>query len=123
MAIGEADSSMYLAERMLKENGIIDSASRMGVDIVDLSKGDMVEVAVSNGCALDSIRVSRTLREATKIISAPVAKTHITTDVTLSIKNMFGVLPERKKGRLHSRIDKILVDIAKTFPPTLSWTG
>lgn len=120
VAIGEADSSMYLAEKMLKENGIIDCASRLGVDVVDLSKGDEVEVAVPDGYVLDSIKVSRTLREATKIISAPVAKTHVTTDVTLSIKNMFGVLPERKKGRLHSKIDKILVDIAKTFPPTLS---
>ncbi|MBS7623339.1 DUF362 domain-containing protein [Candidatus Bathyarchaeota archaeon] len=120
VAVGEADSSMYLAERMLKENGIIDCASRLGVDVVDLSKGDVIEVTVPDGYVLDSIRVSRTLGEATKIVSAPVAKTHITTDVTLNVKNMFGILPERKKGRLHSKIDKILADIAKTFPPTLS---
>jgi len=79
----------------------------------------MVEVKVQHGYVLDSIRVNRILSEATKIISTPIAKTHATTDVTLNLKNMYGVMPERKKGRYHSKIDPILVDIAKTFPPTL----
>ncbi len=119
IAIGEADSSMYIADRMLKENKIIDYLEELGAEIVNLSKGDMEEVPVQDGYVLESIKVSKILTEATKIISAPIAKTHTTTQVTLNLKNMFGVLPEKKKARFHTKIDPILSDIVKTFPPTL----
>jgi len=49
IAVGEADSSMYLADRMLKESGIIDVAERLGIEVVNLSRGDMVEVKVQHG--------------------------------------------------------------------------
>jgi uncharacterized protein (DUF362 family) len=118
ITVGEADSSMYLADRMLKETGIADCAGRLGIEVVNLSQGEMVDVLVQDGCAFDSIKVSRTV-SSSKIVSVPVAKTHATTEVTLNLKNMFGVLPLRKKGNFHSKIDPILVDITKTFPPTL----
>lgn len=119
IAIGEADSSMYIADRMLKENKIVDHSEEMNVEIINLSKGEMEEVTVYDGYVLDSIKVSKILTEVTKIISAPIAKTHTTTQITLNLKNMFGILPQRKKARLHTKIDPILSDIVKTFPPTL----
>jgi uncharacterized protein (DUF362 family) len=119
IAIGEADSSMYIADRMLKENKIVDYSEELGAEIVNLSKGAMEEVPVKDGYVLESIKVSKILTEATKIISAPIAKTHTTTQVTLNLKNMFGILPQRKKGRFHKKIDPMLSDIVKTFPPTL----
>jgi uncharacterized protein (DUF362 family) len=119
VVIGEADSSMYSADRMLKENGITESADRLGTDVVNLSQGEMVKVAVHDGYVLESIKVNKIVTEATKIVSVPVAKTHVTTELTLNIKNMFGILPERKKGRFHSKIDAMLTDIVKTFPPAL----
>ncbi len=118
ITVGEADSSMYLADRMLKETGIADSAGKLGIEIVNLSQGEMVEVPVQDGCVFDSIKVSRTV-SSSKVVSVPVAKTHATTEVTLNLKNMFGILPERKKGKFHSKVEPILVDITKTFPPTL----
>ncbi len=119
VVVGEADSSMYLADRMLKENGITEYADSLGIDVVNLSQGEMVEVAVRDGFVLESVKVNRILSEASKIVSVPIAKTHVTTEVTLNLKNMFGIIPERKKGKLHSKIDAILVDISKTFPPSL----
>jgi uncharacterized protein (DUF362 family) len=119
VAVGDADSSMYKADRMLKDTGIVNCAEGLGIEVVNLSQGEMVEVEVQDGYVLDSIKVNRTLSEATKIISAPVARTHATTEVTLNLKNMFGILPERKKAKFHPKIDTMLVDITKTFPPVL----
>ncbi|MBS7628768.1 DUF362 domain-containing protein [Candidatus Bathyarchaeota archaeon] len=118
IAVGEADSSMYLADKMMRETGILDVAKDLDVDAVNLSRGEMVDMNVRDCYILDSIRVNRILSEA-KIISAPVAKTHITTDVTLNLKNMYGILPEMKKGKYHSKIDPIIVDVAKALPPVL----
>jgi uncharacterized protein (DUF362 family) len=119
IAIGEADSSMYIADKMLKENKIIDYSEKLGAEIVNLSKGNMEEVSVQDGYVLESIKVNKILTEATKIISVPIAKTHTTTQVTINLKNMFGILPQRKKGRFHKNIDPMLSDIVKTFPPSL----
>ncbi|MEM3595601.1 MAG: DUF362 domain-containing protein [Candidatus Bathyarchaeia archaeon] len=118
IAVGEADSSMYLADRMMAETGILDVAKDLDVEVINLSRGEMVDVKVRDCYILDSIRVNRVLSEA-KIISAPVAKTHITTDVTLNLKNMYGTIPEMKKGKYHSKIDPIIVDISKALPPAL----
>ncbi|MEM3673761.1 MAG: DUF362 domain-containing protein [Candidatus Bathyarchaeia archaeon] len=100
IAVGEADSSMYSADRMLKETGISEVAKNLGIEVVNLSQGEMTEVNVKDGYVFESLKVSRTLLEATKIISMPVAKTHITTDVTLNLKNMYGALPERKRASI-----------------------
>ncbi|WP_455369105.1 DUF362 domain-containing protein [[Eubacterium] cellulosolvens] len=119
IAIGESDSSMYIADRMLKENKITDHSEELGAEIINLSKGDMEEIPVQDGYVLESIKISKIITEATKIISTPIAKTHTTTQVSLNLKNMLGILPQRKKGQFHAKIDAMLADILKTFPPTL----
>jgi uncharacterized protein (DUF362 family) len=119
IVVGEADSSMYLADRMFKETGIFEAAKDLGIEVVNLSQGEMSEVNIKDGYVFDSIKLNRTLLEATKIISAPVAKTHVTTHVTLNLKNMYGILPERKKGKYHSKIDPIIADVAMALLPAL----
>jgi uncharacterized protein (DUF362 family) len=119
IAIGESDSSMYVADRMLKENKIADYSEELGAEIVNLSKGDMEEIPVQGGYVLESIKVNKIMTKGTKIISTPVAKTHTTTQVSLNLKNMFGILPQKKKGQFHTKIDAMLSDIVRTFPPTL----
>lgn len=122
IVVGEADSSMYLADRMFKETGIFEAAKDLGIEVVNLSQGEMSEVNIKDGYVFDSLKLNRKLLEATKIISAPVAKTHITTDVTLNLKNMYGILPERKKGKYHSKIDPIIAGVAMALPPALCIT-
>jgi uncharacterized protein (DUF362 family) len=119
ISIGESNSSMYLADKMFEINGIKDYANSMDIELVNLSEGPMIEIPIKGGYVFDKIKINQKLSEA-KIISMPVAKTHCSTDVTLSLKNMFGILPRRKKGRYHKKIDPILADINKAFPPKLT---
>jgi uncharacterized protein (DUF362 family) len=55
------------------------------------------------------------------IISAAKLKTHMSTKVTLGMKNMFGLLPDKFKGKYHAKgISKVVVDINTVLKPALT---
>jgi uncharacterized protein (DUF362 family) len=119
--VGEADSEMYDADRMLSETGIRRAAEDCGAEVVNLSKGEMVKKVVPDPYILKEFEISKAIAEADKIISVPVAKAHSITDVTLSLKCMFGILPEKHKAKYHKLgIDMVITDLVKAFPPHLS---
>jgi len=105
---------------MLKETGVSETGTRNGVEVVNLSKGDMVKIDVPNGYILNNLSVNRIVSDADVIISMPVMKTHMSTVVTLGMKTMFGILPERKKSRYHPKLDHIIVDIVSALKPKLT---
>ncbi|MFQ6084871.1 MAG: DUF362 domain-containing protein [Candidatus Bathyarchaeia archaeon] len=119
VAIGEADSSMYTAGMMLEETHVRDVGESLGCDVVNLSRGEMVQVEVPKGYEMKAFMVHPRVAEADRIISIPVMKTHSSTAVTLSMKNMLGVLPERKKARYHPNLDHIISDVVAALPPDL----
>lgn len=119
--VGEAESEMYDADKMLRETGIRRAAEDCGAEVVNLSKGEMVKKVVSDAYILEEFEISNAITEADKIISVPVAKAHSITDVTLSLKCMFGILPEKHKAKYHKLgINMVIADIVKAFPPHLS---
>ena len=119
--VGDADSEMYDADRMLSETGIRRAAEDCGAEVVNLSKGEMVKKVVPDAYILKEFEISKAIAEADKIISVPVAKAHSITDVTLSLKCMFGILPERHKAKYHKLgIDRVISDLVKAFSPHLS---
>ena len=119
--VGEADSEMYDADRMLSETGIRRAAEDCGAEVVNLSKGEMVKKVVPDAHLLKEFKISKAVAEADKIISVPVAKSHCLTDVTLSLKCMFGALPEKHKAKYHKLgINMVISDLVKAFPPHLS---
>jgi uncharacterized protein (DUF362 family) len=95
--------------------------SRNGVEWLNLRYvKDKVKLDVSNGETLKSITVSRLVTESA-VISAAKLKTHINTTVTLGMKNMFGLLPDKFKGKYHMKgISKVVVDINTVLKPALT---
>ena len=119
--VGEADSEMYDADRMLSDTGIQRAAEDCGAEVVNLSVGEKVKTVVTDAYMLKEFEISKTVAEADKIICVPVAKAHSLTDVSLSLKCMFGALPEKHKAKYHKLgINKVIADIVKVFPPILS---
>ncbi|RCV64128.1 hypothetical protein C5S53_10455 [Methanophagales archaeon] len=119
--VGEADSEMYDADMMFSETGIRKAAEDSGAEVVNLSKGEMVKKVVTDADMLKEFEISKVVAEADKIISVPVAKAHSITDLTLSLKCMFGILPERHKARYHKLgINTVIADLVKAYPPHLS---
>jgi uncharacterized protein (DUF362 family) len=120
VSVGEADSCMYAASVMLHETHVSTVAEKTGAEIVNLSQGDMVTITVDNGFVFDKIKVNKVIADADVLIALPVMKTHISTTVTLGMKTMFGVLPEKKKSRYHPKLDQIMVDVTSALPPHLT---
>jgi uncharacterized protein (DUF362 family) len=120
VSVGDADSCMYTADVMLPETKIGEVAMKHGAEVINLSRGDMVKIDVPDGYALKSLNVNKTVADADAIIAMPVMKAHACAAVTLGMKVLFGMLPERKKSRYHPRLDHVIVDIASALKPRLT---
>ena len=117
----ESDATMTNANKAFEATGMKDMCSRNGVEWLNLRYvKDKVELAVPDGEALKSITVPRLVTESA-VISAAKLKTHVNTGVTLGMKNMFGLLPDKFKGKYHLKgINKVVVDINTVLRPALT---
>jgi len=79
------------------------SAEKYGAELVDIETPPFVRVKVPGGGIVHSDYVfGPVLIEADVVMTIQRMKTHPTTEVTLGMKNLFGLLPS-KVARLHSR--------------------
>jgi uncharacterized protein (DUF362 family) len=101
MVIGESCIFGVNAAEAFRVTGIEEVAARAGVRLYDLDQGEPMEIAVPQGRIIKKIRVPALLKAFDTIVSIPVMKTHMHTQVTLSIKNMKGMLWRREKARFH----------------------
>ena len=74
-----------------------------GFEVIDLKKKgiETVKVPVPEGKSLRKVTLPKIVVDANVIISVPVMKTHDQAEVTLSLKNMKGVLPDVFKRKFH----------------------
>ncbi len=74
-----------------------------GYQVIDLKKKgiETVKVPIPKGKALKEVSLPKIVLDADVIISVPKMKTHDSAKVTLSLKNMKGVLPDTYKRKLH----------------------
>ena len=95
IVLAEATSHNRDAEDLFRRAGYEALARRQGVRIVDLNYDDLTPVKCVNPKAtlLREIALPRTIGEADILISVPKMKTHKLAGITLSLKNMFGILP------------------------------
>ncbi len=117
----ESDATMTNADRAFEKTGMKDMCDRNGIECLNLRYvEDKVELAIPDGEALKSVTVPRIVTESA-VISAAKLKTHRDTGVTLGMKNMFGLLPEKFKGKYHLKgISKVVSDINTVLKPKLT---
>ena len=117
----ESDATITSADKAFEVTGMKDMCNRNGVEWLNLRYvKNRVKLAVPNGEVLKSITVPRLVTESA-IISAAKLKTHINTTVTLGMKNMFGLLPDKFKGKYHMKgISNVVVDINTVIKPALT---
>jgi uncharacterized protein (DUF362 family) len=109
--------------RTLEESGMADVLLEDRIPFVDLNCDDVY--TVSNTGRLSQLRTLTfpvALRQADWIVSMPKLKTHHWAGVTLSMKNLFGVMPGMfygwPKNVLHKAgIGKCILDINATLQP------
>ena len=108
----ESDATMTNADKAFMASGMKEICDRKNVPWINLRHtGERVKIDVPEGSVLKSIEVPRIVRDSA-IVSAAKLKTHTETGVTLGMKNMFGLLPDKFKGKYHLRgIDKVILDV------------
>jgi len=108
----ESDSSMTDADEACRVAGMLKVCNDNQVKFINLRRGkDRVKLTIPNAETLREITVPKIVVDSA-IISAAKLKTHNETGVSLGMKNMFGLLPEKLKFKYHLRgISKVVVDI------------
>jgi len=107
----ESDNISGSAERRASDSGFLDLCDELDVGFFNLSHDDYEAYSVAG----TELRLPRTVLDADYFINLPKIKTCVRTQVTLGIKNLYGVFQRKNKGRLHRHINKILPFLAKTL--------
>jgi uncharacterized protein (DUF362 family) len=117
----ESDATITNADKAFEATGMSEMCKRNGVQFLNLRhEKDKVKINIPNGECLKTITVPRIVTESA-IISAAKMKTHMATKVTLGMKNMFGLLPDKMKFKYHAKgISKVIVDINTVIKPNLT---
>lgn len=109
IVVVESDNISGDAERRIKDAGVSDLVRSLDVDFFNLSKDDYETCSFSG----IEIRLPKTVLEADYFINLPKMKTEGHVLVTLSMKNLLGVLQRKKKSVLHKHLDDLLPFLAQ----------
>ena len=112
------DGHGWSTEEAFTLSGTRDVAERLGVELRNLNTDTYEEVRIENALVMDRVRISRTALENDVIVGVPVLKSHIRTDISLSLKNMKGVIHGAEKRKTHRLgLDQAIVDLNSVVCP------
>lgn len=126
VAVGEGPGHVRDTELVLDESGLGPVLAADRLPFHDLNHDEVDPVPNRMGfTSLVKLHLPRTLRRFDLLVSLPKMKTHHWAGVTLSMKNLFGLLPGIvygwPKNVLHAKgISQSIVDIAGTVRPGLA---
>jgi len=117
----ESDAIMTNADEAFEATGMKEMSRLHDVECINLRHlKDRVKIDIPNGEVLKSIKVPRLATESA-ILDVAKLKTHTLTKVTLGMKNLFGLLPDKFKAKYHAKgISKVIVDINTVLKPVLT---
>ena len=101
VAVGESPITGVKVMEAYEVCGIGDMAREKGATLLDFDKQPYQILDIPGGRVINRIKVTWFYSEYDFIISLAVMKTHMHTDVTLSLKNMKGMLWRRQKVAFH----------------------
>ena len=101
VAVGESPITGVKTPDAFESTGIADVARKRNCPLIDMDVRPFVEMDIPEGQVLHKLKLCPEVIEFDAIVSIPVMKMHMHTDVTLSVKNMKGCLWRRSKVDLH----------------------
>ncbi|GBD08645.1 hypothetical protein HRbin22_00886 [Candidatus Thermoflexus japonica] len=127
IVVGEGPGFRRDAGPVVAQSGLADVLARRNVPFVDLNYDDPQPVPVRDGWfpGQRQIWLPRHVVEADLVISVAKLKTHHWAGVTLSLKNLFGVVPGIRygwpKNMLHvNGITPSILGLKQALPPVVS---
>ena len=87
-------------EEVMQATGYL-GLREVGYEVVDLKTRPKVVRKIPEGRVLKEVTTFDLVEEAKAIVSVPVMKTHDQTEITVSLKNLKGLIDDKDKRRLH----------------------
>lgn len=122
VVVGEGPGHQRDTELLIHATGLEPQLAERGIEFIDLNRDEVRKVKLrANYSGLHELWLPRTVLTSDFIVSMPKIKTHHWAGVTLSLKNMFGVVPGIKygwpKNLLHWHgIQESILDVCATVP-------
>ncbi len=122
VVVAEGPGHRRDTELLLGQTGLGDLLTDLEAPFTDLNVDELERVTlVHNITGLQQLPIARTVLEADLLVSMPKLKTHHWAGATLSMKNLFGVVPGRAMGwpknPLHfAGIPKSILDLWSSVP-------
>jgi uncharacterized protein (DUF362 family) len=99
VTVGEGPGHQRDTNLLLYETGLGAILKKLAAPFIDLNRDDLVKVRLKVNCSgLKEIWSPKTVMNTDFIVSIRKVKTHHWSGVTLSLKNLFGVVPGSKYG-------------------------
>src|SRR5262245_38293225 len=123
ITVGEGPGHHRDTELLLHETALADQLTQRKINFVDLNRDELIKTRLrADFSGLGHLWLPRSVIAADFIVSMPKVKTHHWTGVTLSLKNMFGIVPGNRygwpKNILHwAGIHESILDICATVRP------
>jgi uncharacterized protein (DUF362 family) len=123
VTVGEGPGHHRDTYLLLYETGLGDQLAHRKIAFVDLNRDELVKTKLqATYSGLGYLWLPRSILASDFIVSMPKVKTHHWTGVTLSMKNMFGIVPGSRygwpKNVLHwAGIHESILDICATVRP------
>jgi len=110
IVIAESNHPVGTADEAFEQLGYRELSERLGVRLVNLSMEKKVRLAL-NGDYFQTLLVPEILMRATNIINVAKLKTHVQYRMSCAMKNIFGLVPQRNRGRYHPFLNEVLCDL------------
>ncbi len=105
-------------EQVYARSGIGDAVTSAGGDVEIMSDIKYRKVDIPEGRDISSWTVYGDVLDADVLINVPIAKHHSLSKLTLSMKNLMGVITQRNK--FHRNLGQRLADLTSLIRPTLT---
>jgi uncharacterized protein (DUF362 family) len=127
VVVGEGSAFRRDTYSVVKSSGLAQQLDLHSVPFIDLNYDELVPVRVRDGWIqnTDILWLPRNVHEADFIISIPKLKSHHWAGVTLSLKNLLGVIPGSRygwpKNIIHiNGINPTILGLYQLLPPVVS---
>ncbi|HZC23837.1 MAG TPA: DUF362 domain-containing protein [Candidatus Binatia bacterium] len=120
--VAEGPGHQRDTQLVLYQSGYQTSLRDQGIRFIDLNRDELIRIPLrARYMGMKSIWLPRTVLEADFLVSMPKIKAHHWAGVTLSMKNMLGVVPGARycwpKNILHwNGIQESILDVCATVP-------
>ena len=125
VVIGETKTVVCRPHEQFEKLGVAPMLKRFGsrVRAVDLTDDERVEVYVPNPHSFEKFLLPRTVLESGVLVNVAKVGTLRTTRLTCALKNLFGLVPQKRKYYRHhlfGGMEKVIADIAQIVKPDLN---